>query len=154
MSSDHGIAGDAMMINQSSQSAIVNWDGFSIGGGNFVQFKNRDGATLSHLVGRGVPNIDGNLSGTVGAGEIIIVGEAVRGSAGSVWVAYNTVISAVTFSIYTRRSVKLAFRSCHIDGCIIPFQMNGKIRSAMQKGTQLVIFLKGFSAVLRNLGQP
>ena len=42
------IAGTAngLTINQTSSRGIINWQGFSIGAGNCVQFNNGNGATL------------------------------------------------------------------------------------------------------------
>lgn len=54
--------------------------------------------------------------------------------------------SGITLKVDRRRSVKMAYRSCHADGCIIPFQLSGKIKTSLQRGNQLKLFLKTLNA--------
>lgn len=58
-------AGGRLEINQSSDNAIINWNGFSIGKGNAVQINNGSGATLNWVTGADQSVINGALSGTV-----------------------------------------------------------------------------------------
>ncbi|MDX1949796.1 MAG: filamentous hemagglutinin N-terminal domain-containing protein [Rickettsiales bacterium] len=59
-------AGNTMTINQSSPTAIVNWDSFSIGNAlnETVNFANGAGATLNRVTGTAITNIAGTLNGT------------------------------------------------------------------------------------------
>ncbi|MBN8997967.1 MAG: filamentous hemagglutinin N-terminal domain-containing protein [Rhizobiales bacterium] len=54
----------SLLIQQSSPTAIVNWDSFSIGAGNAVTFANGSGATLNRVTGLSASQIDGLLSGS------------------------------------------------------------------------------------------
>lgn len=56
--------GSAMTVTQSSRYGIVNWDSFSIGKGNTVQFNNGSGATLNRVTGLTASQIDGTLKAT------------------------------------------------------------------------------------------
>ncbi|HSI41301.1 MAG TPA: filamentous hemagglutinin N-terminal domain-containing protein [Xanthobacteraceae bacterium] len=56
--------GTKVQVNQSSNKAIVNWSGFSIGAGNGVHFDNGSGATLNRVTGPSVSAIDGSLTAT------------------------------------------------------------------------------------------
>ncbi len=66
------VAGDAaigmvqggMLIDQTSDRAVINWNSFDVGAGVFVDFQNGDGATLNRITGDSVTNIDGLLSAT------------------------------------------------------------------------------------------
>ncbi len=53
-----------LTIDQASNKAIIDWDGFSVGKGNTVQFNNGSGATLNRVTGTSVSSIDGLLSAT------------------------------------------------------------------------------------------
>jgi filamentous hemagglutinin family protein len=53
-----------LTINQQSSRAIINWDGFSVGQGQSVQFNNGAGATLNRVTGSQGSAIDGLLSAT------------------------------------------------------------------------------------------
>jgi filamentous hemagglutinin family protein len=55
---------NALTVNQSSNHGIINWQGFSIGAGNRVQFNNGSGATLNRVTGKNLSRIDGSLSAT------------------------------------------------------------------------------------------
>src|SRR5512146_368961 len=55
---------NALTINQSTTHGIINWQGFSIGAGNRVQFNNGSGATLNRVTGNNLSQIDGSLSAT------------------------------------------------------------------------------------------
>ncbi len=54
----------ALTVNQSTNHGIINWQGFSIGAGNRVQFNNGSGATLNRVTGKNLSRIDGSLSAT------------------------------------------------------------------------------------------
>ncbi|MDE1990970.1 MAG: filamentous hemagglutinin N-terminal domain-containing protein, partial [Rhizobiaceae bacterium] len=56
--------GHGLTINQTSGTGIVQWNGFSIGGGNFVHFDNGSGATLNRVTGNLPSQIDGSLTAT------------------------------------------------------------------------------------------
>ncbi len=55
---------NATTITQSSQRGIIDWQGFSIGAGQKVQFNNGSGATLNRVTGGNLSKIDGSLSAT------------------------------------------------------------------------------------------
>lgn len=57
-------ANTAMTVNQSAQSAIINWNGFSIGAGDSVQFvqPNVSAVALNRVTGNLASTISGNLS--------------------------------------------------------------------------------------------
>src|SRR5579885_290991 len=58
----HG--GGALVIDQSSQTGIINWNSFSIGKSNRVSFDNGHGATLNLVNGGDVSRIAGQLRST------------------------------------------------------------------------------------------
>jgi filamentous hemagglutinin family protein len=76
-------ASNTLIINQSSQAAILGWQSFSIGQGGTVQFNNGTGATLNRVTGNVPSKIDGLLSAT---GSVYLVNPAgvVVGSGGRV----------------------------------------------------------------------
>lgn len=47
----------------------------------------------------------------------------------------------ITLQIDKRHPQKLAFRSCHADGCIIPFQLSKQLRIALRRGRTLKLSL-------------
>ncbi len=53
-----------LTVTQSSDKAIVNWQGFSIGQGGTVNIDNGSGATLNRVTGSDTSEIDGNLNAT------------------------------------------------------------------------------------------
>ncbi|GBQ31383.1 hypothetical protein AA12717_3746 [Gluconacetobacter sacchari DSM 12717] len=57
-------SGSAMTINQTSARGVIDWRGFSIGSGNFVQFNNGAGATMNRVTGAQMSQIDGKLGAT------------------------------------------------------------------------------------------
>jgi len=57
-------SGAAAVIAQSSSRGIINWQGFSIGSANSVQFNNGNGATLNRVTGGNMSQIDGHLTAT------------------------------------------------------------------------------------------
>ncbi len=57
-------AGPSLTITQTSDKAVIDWSGFSIGQGNAVQFNNGSGATLNRVMGGNLSSIDGLLSAT------------------------------------------------------------------------------------------
>ena len=57
-------AAGTLTITQSSNKAIINWNGFSIGQGGQVAFDNGKGATLNRVTGAQVSSLDGLLTAT------------------------------------------------------------------------------------------
>ncbi|HUO93840.1 MAG TPA: filamentous hemagglutinin N-terminal domain-containing protein, partial [Rhizomicrobium sp.] len=57
-------AGNQLTVNQASSHGIINWNSFSIGAGNQVQFNNGSGATLNRVTGGNLSQIDGALKAT------------------------------------------------------------------------------------------
>lgn len=47
----------------------------------------------------------------------------------------------ITLQIDKRRPQKLAFRSCHIDGCLIPFRLSSQLETALRRGVTLKLSL-------------
>ncbi len=63
---DASIGGTAngLLITQTSDRAVINWGGFSIGSDSTVNFDNGSGATLNRVTGTGISQIDGSLTAT------------------------------------------------------------------------------------------
>ncbi len=116
------IAGDAnaLTIRQTSSRGVVDWNGFSIGGGNRVLFDNGNGATLNRVTGGNTSLILGKLSATgsvylinpqgvvVGAGGVVSTGGRFVASTLDVDNASFMNGGALTFSgASTRRVVNL-----------------------------------------------
>ncbi len=57
-------SGNALTITQSSDRAVIDWTGFSVGSGASVAFDNGHGATLNRVTGTGISQIDGSLIAT------------------------------------------------------------------------------------------
>ncbi len=55
---------NGLAIGQTSPHAIINWQSFSIGQGNGVQFNNGAGATLNRVTGGDLSKISGSLTAT------------------------------------------------------------------------------------------
>lgn len=55
---------NSLLIDQTSGSAIINWDSFSIGAGGITHFNNGTGATLNRVTGNLPSQIDGSLTAT------------------------------------------------------------------------------------------
>ncbi|MCC0043928.1 MAG: filamentous hemagglutinin N-terminal domain-containing protein [Brucellaceae bacterium] len=55
---------NSLLIDQTSGSAIINWDSFSIGAGGITHFNNGAGATLNRVTGNLPSQIDGSLTAT------------------------------------------------------------------------------------------
>jgi len=82
----------ALVVNQNSRRAILDWEGFSIGSDAKVHFNNGSGATLNRVTGTSVSSIDGLLSASgsvylinpngvvVGQGGVVNVGGSFVGS--------------------------------------------------------------------------
>ncbi|WP_116135408.1 filamentous hemagglutinin N-terminal domain-containing protein, partial [Trinickia diaoshuihuensis] len=56
--------GTSLMVNQASTRGIIDWNSFSIGGGNVVNINNGSGATLNRVTGATPSSILGTLSAT------------------------------------------------------------------------------------------
>lgn len=57
-------SGTSLTVNQTSGRGVIDWNDFSIGGGNHVQINNGDGATLNRVTGGNRSSILGALSAT------------------------------------------------------------------------------------------
>ena len=57
-------APNTLTVSQSSERAVVNWQGFSIGAGKSVQFNNGSGTTLNRVTGAQLSDISGKLGAT------------------------------------------------------------------------------------------
>jgi filamentous hemagglutinin family protein len=66
-------SGTSLLVNQTSQNAIINWGSFSIDRGNTVSFNNGSGSTLNRVTGNVPSHIDGTLSAT---GSVYLVNPA------------------------------------------------------------------------------
>ncbi|SAI65314.1 Heme:hemopexin utilization protein A [Bordetella ansorpii] len=55
-------SGNTLTVNQASNRAIINWNGFSVGEAAAARFNNGNGATLNRVTGNTASRIDGNLS--------------------------------------------------------------------------------------------
>jgi filamentous hemagglutinin family protein len=68
-------AGAVTNINQSSQKAVINWQGFSVGAQNTVNFNqpNSSAATLNRVIGNERSVIDGAINAN---GQVFIVNSA------------------------------------------------------------------------------
>lgn len=75
--------GPRMDIRQTTETGVVNWNGFSVGSGNQVHFDNGNGATLNRVTGNVSSQIDGSLTAT---GSVFLINPAgvVVGSGGLV----------------------------------------------------------------------
>jgi len=62
----------ALLIDQSSTNAIIDWGGFSIGSGHSVQFNNGSGATLNRVTGGNISAINGALGAT---GSVFVINQ-------------------------------------------------------------------------------
>ncbi len=87
------ITGPAMTINQSTHDAIINWQGFSIGAANKVQFNNGNGATLNRVLGNNLSEIEGQL-GATGSVYLINAQGVVIGPGGKVLTGGDFVASS------------------------------------------------------------
>uniref|UniRef100_UPI0015751432 beta strand repeat-containing protein n=1 Tax=Caulobacter sp. S45 TaxID=1641861 RepID=UPI0015751432 len=93
-----GAAGaGGLTITQSSNKAIINWSGFSIGQGGKVQFDNGKGATLNRVTGGSVSAIDG-LLGATGSVYVINPNGVIIGKTGVVNVGGTFVASTLDVS--------------------------------------------------------
>jgi filamentous hemagglutinin family protein len=59
-----GGSAQSVLVTQSSNKAIIDWNSFSIGKNGGVQFDNGNGATLNRVTGGNLSSIDGLLSAT------------------------------------------------------------------------------------------
>jgi filamentous hemagglutinin family protein len=57
-------AGSSLTVTQSTSRGVIDWQGFSIGAGDKVQFDNGSGATLNRVTGGSLSTIAGELSAT------------------------------------------------------------------------------------------
>lgn len=48
----------------------------------------------------------------------------------------------ILFQIDAGKPQKLAYRSCHADGCIVPFRLTSQMRAALRRGTNLKLTFK------------
>ncbi|MCX5512829.1 MBG domain-containing protein [Kaistia algarum] len=87
----------SLRIDQSSPTAILNWDSFSIGAGNSVTFANGSGATLNRVTGLSASQIDGLLSAS---GSVYLVNPSgiVVGSSGIISTGGSFIASTLDVS--------------------------------------------------------
>ncbi len=83
-----------LAITQTSNKAIINWQGFSIGQPNVVTFNNGSGATLNRVTGSAQSSIDGTLNAT-GSVYLLNPNGVVIGQSGVVNVGKNFVASTL-----------------------------------------------------------
>jgi filamentous hemagglutinin family protein len=57
-------SGSNLVVNQTSQNAILSWQSFSVGGNASAHFANGTGATLNRVTGNLPSSIDGSLTAT------------------------------------------------------------------------------------------
>jgi large exoprotein involved in heme utilization and adhesion len=57
-------SGNGMTIDQNGARGIIDWQSFSIGEGQTVQFDNGSGATLNEVTGNNLSEIAGSLKAT------------------------------------------------------------------------------------------
>jgi filamentous hemagglutinin family protein len=55
--------GTTLAIKQTTPTAVIDWNSFSIGKANAVSIDNPKGATLNRVTGPGIATIDGKLTG-------------------------------------------------------------------------------------------
>lgn len=113
--SSSGPAG--LLVTQSTDTAIINWDGFSIGGEAAAHFANGGGATLNRVTGNLPSSIDGMLTATgslflvnpagiaVGTGGMVATGGSFVGSTQDVSDADFLGGGAMTFSGSSRAGI-------------------------------------------------
>jgi filamentous hemagglutinin family protein len=87
-------SGSALTISQTSDKAVIDWSGFSIGQGGVVQFNNGGGATLNRVTGGSLSSIDGLLSAT-GSVYLINPNGVIIGKSGVVKVGGGFVASTL-----------------------------------------------------------
>jgi filamentous hemagglutinin family protein len=94
-------AGNSMTINQSSRSAIINWNTFSVGNGAAVNFNNGSGATLNRVTGNVPSQLDGSLTATGSLYLVnpagVVVGTTGRISTGGSFIASTQDVSDADF---------------------------------------------------------
>ncbi len=90
------LSGSHLQITQGSQTAIINWNDFSIGAGELTQFvqPNSSAAVLNRVTGGNISQIYGQLQGN---GNVFVINPngIVVGSTGVIDVAGNAVISTL-----------------------------------------------------------
>lgn len=96
-----GVHGGNMHIDQQTQNAVINWDTFSIGVDNVVNFANGTGATLNRVVTNAPSALMGTLNATGGVYLInqngIVVGETGVINAGGNFVASSLEVPTEEF---------------------------------------------------------
>ena len=99
MAGTGGIAtsGVKTTVTQSSQRGIVDWNSFSIGKGNTVQFDNGSGATLNKVTGGSLSTIAGRLTAT-GSVYLINPNGVVVGPGGKVMTGGTFALIGVIFA--------------------------------------------------------
>ncbi len=94
--------GNNVTVNQTSRTAIINWNSFSVGNGASAQFNNGNGATLNRVTGNLGSQIDGTLSATGSLYLVnpagVIVGPTGRVSTGGSFVASTHDVSDSDFN--------------------------------------------------------
>ncbi|MFM0140123.1 filamentous hemagglutinin N-terminal domain-containing protein [Caballeronia grimmiae] len=62
--------GTSLAIKQTTQTAVIDWNSFSIGKAHAVSIDNPNGATLNRVTGAGIATIDGKLTGV---GDVYLI---------------------------------------------------------------------------------
>lgn len=93
--------GNTTTINQNTQNAIINWNSFSIGVNEIVNFLNTGGATLNKVVGKSATEILGALNATGSVYVMnengVMVGDSGQVTVGGTFVATTHNISNADF---------------------------------------------------------
>jgi filamentous hemagglutinin family protein len=88
-------------VDQTTATAVIDWQGFSVGAGGFAQFNNGQGATLNRVTGGEMSTIAGQLSATGSLYLINPAGVVVDGSGkvltGGSFIASTRAVDMATF---------------------------------------------------------
>ena len=127
-------SGANMVIDQSTQRAVINWQSFNVGKDAHVQFNNGSGATLNRVTGPEASTILGRISATgqitISNGNGVFFGPGSRVDVGSL-VATTHSISDAAF----------------MAGGNLRFERNGSTASVVNEG-ELSARLLGYIALL------
>ena len=127
-------SGANMVIDQSTQRAVINWQSFNVGKDAHVQFNNGSGATLNRVTGPEASTILGRISATgqitISNGNGVFFGPGSRVDVGSL-VATTHSISDAAF----------------MAGGNLRFERNGSTASVVNEG-ELSASLQGYVALL------
>ena len=127
-------SGANLVVNQSSQRAVLNWQSFNVGKDAHVQFNNGSGATLNRVTGPEASTILGRISATgqvtISNGNGVFFGRGSRVDVGS--------LVATTHSISD---------DAFMAGGPLRFERNGSTASVGNEG-EISASLQGYVALL------